>query len=235
MNIKSIASSSAGCAYIVESGGYSLLIECGVSLKRIRAALNHDLSRIVGCLVSHDHADHAGFLPQLEKETSIPIYCTEGTLKRFELSGACHPIKHKEVLTPEGVFRVMPFELDHDVQCFGFFIFTRYEKLLYITDTGSIKDMESGKDYTFPCDIGFIMIEANHSFEKLIDSEVNNAAKKRICETHLSIDDVAEFVSRHPDLEEIWLLHLSDRHSDAEKFKEMVVQSSGVPVFVADK
>ncbi len=92
MNIKTINSSSEGCAYIVESNGSQLLIEMGISLKKIRQALNFDFSGVVGCLVSHEHGDHAKYLPQLEKETFIPIWCTEGTKKRFNLKG-CNVIE----------------------------------------------------------------------------------------------------------------------------------------------
>ena len=69
MNIKTISSSSKGCSYIVESGKHQIIIEAGVPLKRIREALNHDLSKVVACLVSHEHVDHAHYLKQIEKQT----------------------------------------------------------------------------------------------------------------------------------------------------------------------
>lgn len=230
MKIKSIASSSSGCCYVVTSGGYSLLIDCGVSLSKIRAALNHDLSKVVGCLVSHDHADHSGFLPQLEKETSISIWCSKGTKTRFDLIGA-NRLWGKLPLNMAGIFSVLPLELKHDqdpfCECFGFLITDRTKKLFYATDTGEIK-------YTIP-GLSHAMLECNHSFERLIESEQNKAAVKRICETHLDVDQVCEFVSRHPNLEEIHLLHLSDAHSDAKQFKEAVQRVSGCVVKVAKK
>lgn len=233
MIIKSIASSSKGCCYVVTSGGYSLLIECGVKVSRIRETLNHDLSKVVGCLVSHDHGDHAKFLPKLEEETSIPIYCTEGTLKRFSLSSGCQVIKNRFVFCPSLIFRCQALELNHDknpfCECFGFHIqiFGKKESLFYATDTGDVKYTIKGLTH--------LMIETNHSYERLIDSDINRAALKRICETHLSIDDVCEFVSRHPDLEEIHLLHMSAGHGDAVKFKRMIQDISGCIVKVADE
>lgn len=226
MKIKSIASSSRGCAYVIESGGYQLLIDCGVPLSKIREALDHDLSKVVGCLVSHDHADHAEFLPQLEKETAIPIFCTQGTKDRYALQ-LCIVISETKMLSITDNIAFGAVSMLHDCECFGFIIYQGGKKLFYATDTGEVK-------YTIP-GLTHLMIECNHSFEKLIESEQNKAAVKRICETHLNIDDVCKFVSIHPDLEEIHLLHLSDAHSDAKQFKEMVQGVSGVPVYVADK
>jgi len=238
MNIISINSSSEGNAHLIESGGFHLLLDCGVPLSRIREALDYKLENVVGCLVSHLHGDHASGLPQLERETSIPIYCTEGTLKRFELSGRYQRIDHKVVFNCGPEFQVVPFELEHDkepfCECFGFMVCNRtrqrYQKrLLYITDAGFVPE-----NYRFP-HIHYLMIEANYSFDRLVDSEVNAAARKRIAETHLSISQVCEFVSRHPDLKEIHLLHLSDGHSDAMEFKRMVQDIAAVPVYIAGK
>jgi len=53
--IKSIASSSEGNCYLVSSGETSILIEFGLSFRKIKQALNFDTSSVVGCLVTHDH------------------------------------------------------------------------------------------------------------------------------------------------------------------------------------
>jgi phosphoribosyl 1,2-cyclic phosphodiesterase len=228
MNITSIASSSAGNAHIIESGGYQLILDMGVPLSRIREALNHDLSKVVGCLVSHEHMDHCSGLSQLVKGSSIPIFCSEKVKEACGI-GICDTFEFQLFKWVRGCFNITPISLVHDTECFGFFIFdikTR-KKLLYATDTGEI-------NYTIP-GLTHLMIEANYSFDRLIDSEVNTAARKRIAETHLSIDQVVEFVSRHKELEEIHLLHLSDGHSDAIEFKRMVQDVAAVPVYVANK
>jgi phosphoribosyl 1,2-cyclic phosphodiesterase len=211
MKIKPIASSSKGNCYIVESNGKQLIIDCGIPLKRIREALDHDLSNVVGCLVSHEHGDHAKYLPQLERETSIPIYAVFADQEHF--------------FTPGLEFCIWPLKLSHDVECFGFLIRHKEKNLFYATDTGEVNYTINGLTH--------LMIEANHSFEILTESEQNPALVKRICETHLGIEQVVEFVKRHPDLEEIHLLHLSSRHSNAGEFKRMVQDVSGCPTFVA--
>ena len=227
MDITSIASSSSGNCHIVTSGGFHLILDCGVPLSRIREALNHDLSKVVGCLVSHSHADHCfPGLSQLERESNIPIYTTDGTKTARGLKNA-HILVHRQAFNIGGHFSCVPLELFHDVECFGFLIISGKEKLLYATDTGEI-------NYTIP-GLTHLMIEANFSMPLLINSDVNMVARKRISETHLSIDQVCEFVLRHEHIEEIHLMHLSDAHSDAALFKRMVQDVSGVPVFVAGK
>ena len=226
MNIKTIASSSQGCCYIVESKGFKLLIEAGVPVKKIRQALNFDFSGVVGCLVSHEHGDHAKYLPQLEKETSIPIWCTEGTRNRFKLKG-CSTLRNQNALNPNGEFSIMPVHLKHDVECFGFYIKSGNESLFYATDTGNINFQIDG--------LSHVMIEANHSFEKLIESERDRSVVARISENHLDIDSVVKFCMDHPSLKEIHLIHLSDAHADEKLFKSMVARATGCPVYVSKK
>jgi phosphoribosyl 1,2-cyclic phosphodiesterase len=227
MKIQSINSSSAGCCYIIDSGNERLLIDAGIPLSKIRRALNYDLSNVVGCLVSHEHGDHAKYLPQLSRETAVKIYCTDGTQKAFSLPGTCQIITGNEFLTISPEFSAKTVYLTHDenIECLGFVILAGPDVLFYATDTGEINFKIPG--------LTKAMIECNHSFEKLVDSGLNKAAVKRICETHLSVSQVCEFVSRHPDLTEIHLLHLSSGHSDAKLFKEMVQDVSGALVYVA--
>lgn len=200
------------------------MIECGIPLKRIREVVP-ELSKVVACLVSHDHIDHAEFLPKLEMESSVPIYCTEGTKSRYSLIG-CNVIENDIHYKPGDLFDLYPVKLEHDVECLGFVIGHGRKTLFYATDTGEINYTITGLTH--------LMIEANYTFENMIESDRSKFLLSRTIETHLDIDQVVEFVKRHPDLEEIHLIHLSDAHSDAELFKRMVVEVSGVPVYIAE-
>ncbi|SPF51193.1 Metallo-beta-lactamase domain protein (fragment) [Candidatus Desulfosporosinus infrequens] len=55
MHLKVISSSSRANGYVLESDTGSLLIECGVSFKKIQQSLDFNLSRIRGCLITHEH------------------------------------------------------------------------------------------------------------------------------------------------------------------------------------
>lgn len=222
MDIKTIASSSSGCCYLIESGGEQLLIECGISLKKIREALDFDLSRVVGCLVSHEHKDHCSGLPAIEAFLPIPIYGPD-------IFGA-----HHNTVTPEHVFRcgskftAKPLLLEHDVECFGYVVKAGGDLLFYATDTGEI-------NYTIP-GLTHLMIEANYSFNNLLESSLGECAAARISENHLGLAGALHFAERHKEtLKEVHLLHLSDRHSDEKEFKRLAQEALGIPVYIAQK
>lgn len=229
MKIKPIASSSSGCAYAVESGGHTILIECGIPLKRIREVVPN-LSDVVGCLVSHEHGDHAGYLKQLDEQTNVQYWCTDGTINRYPIDNYMLPLEHcGQIMDVDDLdpFTIFSYQLKHDVECFAFLIKEGDKSLFYASDTSEV-------NYTIP-GLTHLMIEANHSLEQMLESERHGSAVARAFETHLSIDSAIEFIKRHPKLEEIWLIHLSSDHADAEEFKRMVQDIAGIPVFIADK
>ena len=226
LNIKPIASSSAGCAYVIDNGKHQILIEAGVSLSRIRAGNRFDLSRVVACLVSHQHSDHAGFLPKLEQETPIQIYCTQGTKEMHSLYSA-KIISPNKIIKPGGGFTVFPVELVHNCECFGFIIASGKDVLYYATDTAKVSM------HVIP-DLTHLMIEANHSINSIVDSTSFHA--REALANHLDIDSVVEFCKLHSKtLQEVHLLHLSSAHADADLFQSMVTRALGVPVFVAEE
>ncbi len=227
LSIKAIASSSAGCCYLIESGGEQLLIECGIGLNKIREALNFDLSKVVGCLVSHEHKDHCKSVQDIHDKTVIPLCCNIEVAVCFSLCDHL-PAMHMNKLKFGDQFSVIPILLPHDVSCFGYIVMSGGEILFYATDTGGI-------NYTFP-GLTHLMIETNHSMEALFKSDLNKSVVARIADNHLSIDNALEFAVRHKDtLEEVHLMHLSDKHGDEELFKTMAQEALGVPIYIAGK
>ena len=75
--IKVLGSSSQVNAYILECQNETLLLELGVSWKDIVKALNFDLSKIVACVVTHQHSDHAKSIKDAIK-AGFPVYSTYG-------------------------------------------------------------------------------------------------------------------------------------------------------------
>jgi len=231
MNIKTIASSSAGCCYLIESGGEQLLIECGISLKKIREALDFDLSKVVGCLVSHEHKDHCKAAEDVYHKASIPLYGPMGLTNHFDIFGL-KVVETAQAIHCGNVFVIKPIRLPHDVECYGYLIKTQpghsLEMLFYATDTGSI-------DYEIP-GLTHLMIETNHSMDALFKSDLNKSVVARIADNHLSIDNALEFAERHKDtLKEVHLMHLSDKHGDEKLFKTMAQETLGVPIYIAGK
>ena len=55
MKLKVLGSGSAGNCYLLQNEKEILIIECGISYKKILQRLNFNLSSVVGCLISHEH------------------------------------------------------------------------------------------------------------------------------------------------------------------------------------
>jgi len=232
IGIRALASGSAGNCYHVTDGKTPLLLECGIRFDGIRRKLNFQMSDIIGCLISHEHNDHSMEFFKLAKY-GIDIYMSEGTREALGI-----PIFHRiKVVKPKeqfkiGTWTILPFDVQHDAaEPLGFLLANRTgEKLLYATDTYYIR-------YRFNR-LSHIMVECNHSYD-ILDRNVESgvipmAMKNRLIQSHFSLENVKEFLRANDlsQVEEIWLLHLSDENSDAERFKREIQELTGKPVYI---
>lgn len=132
-----------------------------------------------------------------------------------------------------GTFRILPFEAEHDVPCYGYQVTSTKtdEKLVYITDSAYVR-------YTFT-GLTHIMIEANYDEDIMLsnvrDEKIPFSLAERVAGTHMSIDTLIDLLRANDmtKVRQIYLLHLSDNNSDAEAFKKMVQQETGVEVYIA--
>ena len=83
MTFTSLASSSRGNCYVASDGETAILLECGISFRRIKKELGFDLSTIRGCLVSHEHKDHAKSVMDMIK-SGIEVFASEGTAEALD-------------------------------------------------------------------------------------------------------------------------------------------------------
>ena len=84
MRLCSIASGSSGNCVYVGSDATHLLIDVGISGKRIEegaATLGLKLSEIDGIFITHEHSDHINGLGVISRKYGIPIYATSGTIQ----------------------------------------------------------------------------------------------------------------------------------------------------------
>lgn len=232
MQIQVIASGSTGNCYRIRDGTTSLLLECGVKIKRIQQALQFHLTDVSGCLISHEHGDHSRAVQDVLK-AGIDIYTSAGTAAALGLTGHhIKIIKAKHQVTI-GTFTVLPFETEHDAaEPLGFLIAgPAGSKLLFATDTYYIR-------YKFP-GLTHIMLECNYSADILRDNieagRVPGVLKNRLLKSHFSLEHVKEFLEANDlsAVREIWLLHLSNNNSDAVRFKREIEELTGKMVFIA--
>jgi len=222
MRFKAYFSSSMGNLYCVTAAnGQRLLIECGVTWKKLQKALKYDLSNIVGALCTHEHRDHSKAVEDV-MEAGIDVYASEGTFKAIEESLHLHRKAHAiEELTGVNIastFRVFPFEVNHDAaQPFGFIVQADGESLLFITDTMMVKQRFG---------LAFDIIALCCSYDVAVlrkreaDGTIDPSLAKRLLTSHMSVETTKAYLRDCCCLDkctEIFLLHMSKSNIDQER------------------
>lgn len=232
MDITVIASGSSGNAYRISDGDTALLLDAGIPLQRIKQALNFRVRDLAGCLITHAHGDHAKAAGDLAK-AGVDVYTSQGTIDACRLTGhRMKPVKAlQEVMI--GTFAVLPFDVQHDApEPLGFLLTSRRtgEKLLYFTDTYYLKYRFTGLTH--------IMGECNYSMY-IVEQSVRNGyippeLVPRLIKSHMSLEHFLDLLKANDlhEVKQIYLLHLSNNNSDAERFREAVQKLTGTEVYV---
>jgi len=231
MEIKAFGSGSAGNCYLISDFHTSILLEVGLPYSDILKNINYSISGIDAILISHKHKDHSQSIPDFAK--FIKVYANSDVAKKYCTS------KLNEftngVAFDIGTFKIIPFELYHDVPNSGFLIYSTItkEKLLYITDTMFINNKFKG--------VTHLMIECNYVDEKLMaNKNYSMDLKKRIQRTHLGLNGTIEFIRANDwqDLKEVKLIHLSKENSDKlimqEEIKKVLDKNIELECFIND-
>lgn len=236
MNLKVISTASIGNAYILETENEALLLECGVHIDSIKKAINFDYSKVVGCIVTHDHGDHYKSIQKV-LDLGINVYASKGTFDSdiFPSSGHRRNIIESKQIFKLGNFKIMAFDVKHDAaEPLGFLIeHPECGKVLFLTDTNYC-------EYTFK-GLNNIIIEANFSKE-IIDRKFGSDSGKeflrnRILRSHFSLENCKDMLAANDlsNVNNIVLIHLSDSNSNEKQFHKEVSELTGKNVTVASK
>ncbi len=231
MKFCSFASGSAGNCYYIQSQSCAILIDAGISARRVRDSLKRigvPLSNIYGILVTHDHYDHSYALGILGEKYHVPVYSTKqvfyginqsikGSLKLY----SCCRYLEKEVPLTIGDINITPFHLDHDAtDCVGYYIQTGDSSLAIATDLGFINP--KAEYYLLKADN--IVIEANYSQKMLIEGNYPQYLKQRILSDsgHLANHVTAEFLAKNVSRgwKNVYFCHLSRNNNTPEQVME---------------
>ena len=141
-----LASGSSGNCAVVSDGRVHILIDAGISTRRIAQGLKDlgiELRHLSGVLITHEHVDHVAALPVLCKQTGAALFTAEGTA--YELCGKHQGLEDRfRVFLPGqrfalGEWEVGTFAASHDCACpVGYCISDGRRKLALCTDTGYI-------------------------------------------------------------------------------------------------
>lgn len=213
MQIQVLGSGSSGNCYIISNDTEALIIDAGVTFKEVKVALDFNVKKIVGVLISHNHIDHNRYSHQYER-AGIRV------IKPFE--------NEKDKSGVLGNFLFNTFDNVHDAECYGYLIWhPDVGKILYATDTELIK-------YRFS-NLRTIMVEANYDASK-VDME-NMLKTDHVRLGHMEIGTTVDFLRENNNerLKEVLLLHLSSISADSEDFKRKAEEVVGCKVEIAKK
>jgi phosphoribosyl 1,2-cyclic phosphodiesterase len=233
MVLKCLGSSSAGNCYILRSSlsDEVLIIEAGISMSEIKKALKFKISNIKGCIVSHEHQDHAKYIKEVLrcgiKVLALPdVFNHQGINNPF-----CKEIEPMHGYKVGG-FKILPLPVVHDVPCVGYLIeHEEMGKLIFITDTMML-------EYKLP-KLNHIMLEANYA-DEILQYNIDNgivpvSMRDRLLHSHMELQTTKEILRANDlsSVNEVILLHLSGNNSDAGQFQREVQEASGKPVYIA--
>ena len=224
MRLMSIASGSSGnCIYVGDDNTH-ILIDAGISKKRVEEGLNtigltvNDLDAV---FVAHEHIDHIGGLGVLTRKCQAPVYATAGTIDGIFHTSSLGKIDPQQFISIEenqcvtvGDIMIDPMKISHDAaQPVAYRFFKDDKSIAIATDIGMITEENEEKLKG----MNAILLEANHDVNMLQVGPYPYYLKQRILGNrgHLSNENAGRLLSRivHDGLKHISLGHLSKENN----------------------
>ena len=250
MQLTVLNSGSTGNGYVLQNGTEALVLECGVPRQDCLAALGWRTSHVAGCLLTHEHGDHAKYVRDYAQ--LMPVYTSHGTAEA--LCGNVQPQTCEAPTTYDhqraainvhclaplktvhlGSFSVRPIPAQHDAaEPFAYLIdHPDMGRLLFATDTYYLR-------YRIP-HLNHLMVECNYSLPILnanIEAGLVPAAlKERTLNSHMSLEHLREMLAANDltHVAQIVLIHLSARNADKSAFCREIIAATGKPTIAATK
>jgi phosphoribosyl 1,2-cyclic phosphodiesterase len=185
IKVCSLFSGSSGNCIFVSSGETSLLVDAGVSGRRIEEALaqiGENIADIRGIIITHEHSDHINGAGILSRRHKTPIYANRDTwaaMKPFLGKMAPDNIRVVDIgsMFRIGDIGVSSFPIPHDAACpVGYNIFIDGKKITVATDIGHMSD----ELLSYLEESLLILLESNHDIEMLKTGRYPWPLKKRI-------------------------------------------------------
>ncbi|SMO68399.1 MBL fold metallo-hydrolase [Melghirimyces algeriensis] len=242
MKYSILASGSTGNALYVEAGATRILVDAGLSGKRLEKLLTTigvDPSTLSSILVTHEHSDHVKGLGVFARRYQLPVYMNEATWANLPSAVGEIPLKQQHVFATSSCLEladlvVESFPISHDAaEPMSFCFHHQGARLGLVTDTGYInaRIVEKVKG----CDA--LVFEANHDVNMLRMGAYPWNVKRRILSDvgHLSNEDAGEALL---DIlqgrgEDIYLAHLSQDNNLTELAQltvKNVLEEQGIEV-----
>ncbi|WP_101773875.1 MBL fold metallo-hydrolase [Peptostreptococcus faecalis] len=215
----SVGSGSSGNCHYVGYKDTNILIDAGLSGKKITNGLNDidiDIKKVMGIFITHEHIDHIKGVGVLSRRYDLPIFANFKTWSAIK--DKIGNIKEENILIFEndnmyeiGDIAIKPFSINHDaIDPVGFSVYSHNdEKISIATDIGHISDNIRNNLLGSK----LVVLESNYDKEMLLMGSYTYALKKRVMSNigHLSNEEAAKFSVEliKNGTEDILLAHLS--------------------------
>lgn len=233
MNLCSITSGSSGNCIYAGSDNTHLMIDVGISGKRIENGLNSiglKTADINGILITHEHSDHIGGLGVVSRKYGVPIYATKGTINAIKKSKSVGNIPDelfREITADEEFtindLKISPIKVSHDAaEPVAYRMYEGNKSIAVVTDLGKYDDYTIDKLQG----LDVLLLEANHDINMLQVGSYPYYLKQRILgdRGHLSNELSGRLLGRllHDNLKSVLLGHLSRENNYEELAYETV-------------
>ena len=228
LELCTLASGSSGNSLLVTDGRTHVLVDAGISCRRICTGLKElgvEPTELAGVLITHEHSDHISGLTTLTKQLRLPVYASPGTGRQL-----CYRIAFlEELLRPvapgEGfsIGGIESFPTSHDAaESVGYALSAGGRKAAVVTDlgyvTGAVLRGIQGAD--------LLVAEANHDVEWVQSGPYPYHLKARILgdRGHLSNEAGAElaWTAVEGGARTVVLAHLSHENNTPARAHEVV-------------
>ena len=223
MRICIFASGSGGNCLLLSDGSTHVLVDAGISMRRIEASLREAgiaMSDITGVLITHEHSDHISGLKMLLKYHHLPVYAPHTVANHMrgmlpDIDGSLNIIEVGSVFEL-GSLRVRAFHTPHDTDESVGYRFSGTSSFAIATDMGHVTD--EVLDGLRGAET--VLIESNHDIDMLSYGPYPVYLKRRILSDrgHLSNKDCAVLARRLAEngTTRIILGHLSKENNTPE-------------------
>ena len=220
--VHALASGSSGNATLVQAGETSILIDAGIGMRKLAAALAHHglvPSDLSGAVITHEHSDHVQSAHALSKRHGVPLIACERTLSAFyrRKTQSAHVILPVGDKWRVGDLEIETFSVPHDAaDPVGVNVIhaPSGQKVSHLTDLGHVTDTVRRAIRG----ANLLVLEANHDVLRLHAGDYPGYLKSRILsdQGHLSNEAAVGLLCEHAlnhGPHTVWLAHLSKENN----------------------
>jgi len=233
MEVHVLASGSDGNCTVIESDGEAIMIDAGISCRRIMSLMDRhglDPSILKAILITHEHSDHVSGAGALARKLDVPVIANNATFDASNLGSVQHWVYKSNSDIDIGQFHVTPLPTSHNaVEPNCYFTEVDDKKVLVATDTGKLSfQIEHALALA---DVA--VIEANYDNNMLINGPYPRSLKSLIGSDHGHMNNVDTALAIKRTLNEnenrqIFLAHLSRTNNTPDVARQSVSDVSGI-------